>query len=72
MSSQDFLKYLVQEMVKYMETPKAERKEARLSRKQVRPGWKQHWFGMIPFSLHMYAKRQKNRSLRSEPGESPR
>ncbi|OYD07781.1 YqzE family protein [Paludifilum halophilum] len=67
MSSQDYIKYLVQQMVKYMDMPKEKRKEVRELRKEQRPRWSHRWFGMVPFGMKMFAKRQKNRFLRSQP-----
>ncbi|MDR6224904.1 YqzE family protein [Desmospora profundinema] len=64
MSSQDYIKFLVQEMVRYMDTPKQKRKEVRQQRKEQRPGWMAHWFGMVPFGVKMFADKQRNRLLR--------
>ncbi|MDA8351972.1 MAG: YqzE family protein [Firmicutes bacterium] len=61
MSTQDFLKYLVQEMVKYMDTPRDRRREERISRKQQRPSWGVRWFGMVPFGMKMFTHKQRSR-----------
>ncbi|PTM59327.1 YqzE family protein [Desmospora activa] len=65
MSSQDYIKFLVQEMVRYMDTPKQERKETRRQRKEQRPSWATHWFGMVPHSVKMFTDKQRHRFLRN-------
>lgn len=49
MSTNDYLKFLVQEMVKYMDTPREERREARMLRREQRMHWTYRLFGMVPF-----------------------
>ncbi|MBO8171270.1 MAG: YqzE family protein [Bacillaceae bacterium] len=57
MSSHDLVKYLTEEFVKYVETPRKQRKE-----RKVRENWSSRWFGMIPMSI-MMAIRRKDRKL---------
>ncbi|MFC4076614.1 YqzE family protein [Salinithrix halophila] len=66
MSSQDYLKFWVQRMVRYMDTPKAEREEAKQKRRAQRPSWAFRWFGMVPFGLRMYARKQKSRLVKGD------
>ncbi|MFD1397055.1 YqzE family protein [Kroppenstedtia eburnea] len=61
MSTNDYLKFLVQEMVKYMDTPREERREARMLRREQRMHWTYRLFGMVPFGMKMFAGQQKNR-----------
>jgi hypothetical protein len=49
MSSNEYVKYLTQRIVKYMDTPKIERKAT----KPHKEHWVNRWFGMIPMSLKM-------------------
>jgi hypothetical protein len=49
MSSDDYVKFLTQKFVKYMDTPKNERKTT----KPTKEKWTYRWFGMIPMSLRM-------------------
>ncbi|SFS79951.1 YqzE family protein [Marininema halotolerans] len=65
-ASQDYLKFLTQRMVRYIDTPKSERKEARRERREHRPNWIVRWFGMIPFGVSMFARKQKKRLTRGE------
>ncbi len=53
MSSQDLVKFLTQELVKYMETPRQQRKQ------RSKETWMLRWFGMIPFSVKMMFQRHR-------------
>ncbi|PTX65030.1 YqzE-like protein [Melghirimyces profundicolus] len=66
MSTQDYLKFLVQEMVKYMDTPKDQRKEQRIMRRDQRLPWIYRWFGIIPFGMKMYVEKKKPRTIRGD------
>lgn len=66
MSTNDYLKFLVQEMVKYMDTPRDQRKEARSVRRQQRMPWTYRLFGMVPFGMKMFASKHKKRLARGE------
>ncbi|SDW08779.1 YqzE-like protein [Marininema mesophilum] len=66
MSSQEYIKFLTQRMVRYMDTPKIERREARRERREKQPSWSTRWFGMIPFGVSMYARKQKKRLTRGD------
>lgn len=61
MSSQDYIKYLVQQAVQYMDTPKDQRRERRRERRDNRLSWSQQWFGMVPFGIKMFAMDQRSR-----------
>ena len=58
MSFNDYLKFLVSQMVRYWSFPLEERREERFHRKQP---WSYHWFGMLPFSLKLFVDEQKGR-----------
>lgn len=53
MSSQDLVKFLTQELVKYMETPRHQRKQ------RTKETWMMRWFGMIPLSVKMMIHRKR-------------
>ncbi|WP_124727761.1 YqzE family protein [Staphylospora marina] len=61
MSFQDWVAYLLKRLVWYMETPRHERKEAKMA---SRLPWSVRWFGMIPFSLKMYVDSRRPKSRR--------
>jgi hypothetical protein len=48
MSSNDIVKYLTQEFVRYIDTPKENRK------KKQKESWASRWFGMIPMSFKVF------------------
>lgn len=58
MSFKDWVAYLLQRLVRYMETPRTERREAR---KAERLSWSVRWFGLIPFSMKMYVDSRRSR-----------
>ncbi|GEN35012.1 YqzE family protein [Aneurinibacillus danicus] len=53
MSSQEYVKYLAQRFVKYMETPKEQRTKKPKEKLLYR------WFGMLPLSLSMLIRRRR-------------
>lgn len=56
MKSNDFVKYLTVQLVEHIDKPK----QKRLGAKQTK-SFSSHWFGLIPVSIKMIAKRfQKN------------
>jgi hypothetical protein len=48
MSSNDIVKYLTQEFVRFIDTPKENRK------KKQKESWASRWFGMIPMSFKVF------------------
>ncbi|MBA4493275.1 YqzE family protein [Paenactinomyces guangxiensis] len=58
MSFKDWISYLLQKMMWYMETPRSERKSIKASNREA---WSVRWFGMIPFSMKMYVDKQRSR-----------
>jgi hypothetical protein len=59
MSTNDYVKFVTQQFVSYMDQPKEERKQKRKQRKQEKPPFLYHWFGIIPFSLGLLFRRKK-------------
>ncbi|WP_044642419.1 YqzE family protein [Risungbinella massiliensis] len=58
MSFKDWISYMIEKMLWYVETPKDERKAHRQAQKEP---FMTRWFGMIPFSTKMYLEKQKDR-----------
>lgn len=50
--SNDLIKYITQQVVTYMGTPKETRKASRAQKKEH---WGVRWFGMVPVSMKMTA-----------------
>lgn len=56
-SSSDLVKYITEQVVQYMSTPRSERRERRHGREH----WRTRWFGMLPFSIHMWLRSARRR-----------
>ncbi len=60
---QDIVKDLTERFVKYLDTPKEERKQGRKQTKAKEP-WPTLWFGMVPTALRMWAdQKRKNKNI---------
>ncbi|WP_299087969.1 YqzE family protein [uncultured Metabacillus sp.] len=62
MSANDYVKYVTQQIVKYMDTPKEARKQLREERKNVETSstfYSNRWFGVLPFSLKLMLNKRK-------------
>lgn len=59
MSSDDYVQYLTERFVRYLDTPRDERKQRRKERRTGR--WDRHWFGDLSFSLQMAWQNRKHR-----------
>jgi len=60
-STNDYLKFVTEEVVKYIDTPKDKRKEQRKRRKNERAPFLSRWFGIIPFAIAMSMKKRNKR-----------
>lgn len=49
----ELILYITKQVVTYMETPKATRKEVKLRKKEH---WVTRWFGLMPFSMKVTAE----------------
>ncbi|MDQ0218338.1 YqzE family protein [Peribacillus cavernae] len=58
MSTNDYIKFLTQQFVKYMDVPKNERKLRRENRKKLKKPFVSNWFGVLPFAIMMLFKRR--------------
>ncbi|UOQ85993.1 YqzE family protein [Gracilibacillus salinarum] len=59
MSSNDYVKYMTQRIVKYMDTPKDERKKQKEdSKPEVAHSSK--WFGVLPFAFRLLIQKRKD------------
>ncbi|MBP2240860.1 hypothetical protein J2Z40_001419 [Cytobacillus eiseniae] len=64
MKSNDYVKYITQTVVKYIDQPKDERRKQRLNKKDIKEPFLFKWFGVIPYALHAIVKR-KNKEKRT-------
>ncbi|MCD5323545.1 MULTISPECIES: YqzE family protein [Pontibacillus] len=59
MSGNDYVKFMTQEIVKYMDLPEEERKKRKEQKKQQEAALSSKWFGVLPFALKfMFNKKQ--------------
>ncbi|MFW2109487.1 YqzE family protein [Bacillus spizizenii] len=59
MKTNDYVKYMTQQFVKYIDTPRDERKERKEVRKETKTPTSQHWFGILPYGFRLWLKRKK-------------
>ncbi|MEC0229204.1 MULTISPECIES: YqzE family protein [Paenibacillus] len=51
--SDELVKYITQQVVTYIDTPKAVRQHAKALSKEQRESWQTRWFGMLPLAARM-------------------
>ncbi|MCQ2008407.1 MAG: YqzE family protein [Sporolactobacillus sp.] len=54
MKSEDYVRFLTEQFVRYMETPREEREKARMEHKAKRPPLRNQLFGQIPNAIESY------------------
>lgn len=57
MSVSEYIKYLTQEVIAYVDSPAKERKLRKLETKTERPFYSNHWFGIVPFAIKSFFKK---------------
>ncbi|MFD2658359.1 MULTISPECIES: YqzE family protein [Gracilibacillus] len=60
MANNDYVKYMTQRIVKYMDTPKDERKKLKEARKQQEIAYSNKWFGVLPFAFRLLIQKRKD------------
>ncbi|MEK4824986.1 YqzE family protein [Niallia sp. FSL W8-0951] len=58
MNTNDYVKYLTQTFVQYMDQPKEERKKLRAERKGLKEPFMLRWFGILPYLILFSIKRR--------------
>lgn len=61
MKTNDYVKYITQTFVKYIDQPKEERKRIRLERKQAKASFWYRWFGILPWILYTEVNKRKHK-----------
>ena len=56
-SGLDYLKYVTEQVTTYVDLPKEMKKKK--ADKKPTPYYSNHWFGILPFSLKSYFKKNK-------------
>ncbi|MCO7176515.1 YqzE family protein [Sporolactobacillus kofuensis] len=54
MKSEEYVRFLTEQFVRYMETPREERKKVRREHKAARPPLRNQLFGQIPDAIESY------------------
>lgn len=49
----DYVKYITQTIVKYIDQPKEERKKLKQERKETKEDFTYRWFGILPYLIMM-------------------
>lgn len=60
MKSDEYVKFLTEQLVRYMETPREERRSNRLKQKEARPPFRNQLFGQIPDAIENYVTQFRN------------
>ncbi|MDF2558506.1 MAG: hypothetical protein K0R71_2334 [Bacillales bacterium] len=61
MKTNDYVKFITIELVKYLDEPKDIRKQKKNQKKAEQPPRMQRWFGVIPMSLSLYYSEVKEK-----------
>lgn len=59
MKTNDYVKYITQTVVQYIDQPKDERKKLRLEKKDRKATFMYRWFGIIPYALMLRMREKK-------------
>lgn len=60
MKTNDYVKYMTQTIVKYVDQPKDERKRLRDEKRQTRASFWYRWFGILPYVVYSEVKHRKD------------
>jgi hypothetical protein len=59
MKTNDYVKYMTQTFVKYIDQPKSQRKKLRLEQKEAKASFIFRWFGILPYLLFSQVRKRK-------------
>ncbi|GAA3400432.1 YqzE family protein [Paenibacillus hodogayensis] len=65
--TEDYIKYLTEKVVAYMDLPPEVRKEQRSLHRSVRDPWHVRWFGLVPLSVAMWWRQRKRKKEHPSP-----
>ncbi len=54
----EWIKYMTERVVNYIDTPVEQRKQSKLKRKSQQEHWLIRWFGMLPLALRMLVNKR--------------
>ncbi|MFS0861531.1 YqzE family protein [Fredinandcohnia sp. 179-A 10B2 NHS] len=61
MSTNDYVKFVTQQIVSYIDKPKEVRKQTRQQRKEELPPLSNRWFGVLPLAFSLIFKKKHKR-----------
>jgi hypothetical protein len=67
MDSTDYLKYMTERVVSYMEIPAEPEEDIKLRKKLSREPWLTRWFGVLPMGLIMWWGNRADKKNRTHP-----
>ncbi|MBB6444901.1 YqzE family protein [Bacillus benzoevorans] len=66
MKTNDYVKYITQTVVQYIDQPRDERKKLRQEKKEQRAGFMYRWFGIVPFVFMLQMRERKKLKFKNE------
>ncbi|MBP3040699.1 YqzE family protein [Bacillaceae bacterium Marseille-Q3522] len=63
MKTNDYLKFMTQTFVTYIDKPTEERKEQRRVRKEAREPFLYKWFGALPYAIKFEFRKHKKKGM---------
>lgn len=66
MKTNDYVKYITQTVVQYIDQPQNERKKLRQEKKEQKAGFMYRWFGIVPFVFMLQLRERKQLKVRKE------
>ena len=61
MKTNDYVKFMTQTAVKYMNQPKDERARQRMERKNNKEPFLYRWFGVVPMAAYLFGREVKDK-----------
>ncbi|GAA0435957.1 MAG: YqzE family protein [Bacillota bacterium] len=62
MSTKDYVKFVTEQVVTYMDTPATERKKRKMKPQSYDPIYGNRWLGVIPFALRIMVKKRNKQA----------
>jgi hypothetical protein len=66
MKTNDYVKYITQTVVQYIDQPQNERKKLRQEKKEQRATFMYRWFGIVPFVFMLQLRERKQLKVQKE------
>lgn len=65
MSTNDYVRFVTQQFVSYMNNPKEERKQKKQQRRSEKEPFLNRWFGVMPLSAALFYQKVKQKRKKS-------